>query len=155
MVDLMRAVERTSVGEGVRPVVLAEMERRSSGRKEELGVGGLKLEEDEGGGGGEGSGLVSRGEGEMKELAEGGGGGVELVASSFPLPGMVADPLGGSVGEELEVGDEESVVLVVADEEVEDEMKGTLLELGWNGEEEEDGERGLRRMEDGQGSLWV
>ena len=75
------------------------MRRRSSGREEELAVGGLKLEEDKGGGGGgEGSGLVSRGEGEMKELAEGGGGGVELVASSFPLPGMVADPLGGSVG---------------------------------------------------------
>ena len=41
-------------------------------------------------------------------------------------------------------------MLVVADEEVEDEMKGTLLEIGWNGEEEEEeGERGLRRREDG------
>ena len=64
---------------------------------------------------------------------------------------MVGEPLGGGVGEELEVGGEESVVVMV-DEEV--EVKGMLLEIGWNGEEEDE-EGGLRRREDGQGSLWV
>ncbi|KAL7416260.1 hypothetical protein BDY24DRAFT_438798 [Mrakia frigida] len=145
VMGLMRAVEIREGG--ARPSLLGR--RKNSGRsvKEEIveTVGGLRLEEDEGGGS---DGLTSRGEGEAE------GGREEVVLGSLPLKvgAEVEEALG--LIEELEfkavqdlMGEELGV------DEVEDEMKGSLLEAGWGAEEVDEG--GLRSSESGQGSLWV